>query len=99
MTIVLLIIGLIVAILAVVFALQNPTPTVVTFLLWQTGEVSLALVLLITFAIGMIVAVLVLLPGIIRRSTQLRGMKKKVGEMDKLVSKKEEKPEKSTEES
>jgi len=88
-TVVLLIIGLIVAILAVIFALSNPTPTVITFLFWHTGEVSLALVLLITFAIGVIAAVLVLLPGIIRRSTQLRGMKKKVGQMDKLVNKDE----------
>lgn len=89
MTVVLLIIGLIVAVLAVVFALSNPAPTVVTFLFWHTGEVSLALVLLVTFALGALVAVLVLLPGIIRRGTQLRGLKKKVGQMDKLVNKDE----------
>ena len=89
MTVILLIIGLIVALLAVVFALQNSAPTVVTFLFWPTGEVSLALVLLITFAIGVIAAVLVLLPGIIKRGTQLRGLKKKVSQMDKLVNKDE----------
>jgi uncharacterized integral membrane protein len=87
MTVVLLVIGLIVAILAVIFALQNPVPTVISFLFWQSGEVSLALVLLVTFLIGVVATVLVLLPGIIRRSTQLRGMKKKVGQMDKLVNK------------
>jgi lipopolysaccharide assembly protein A len=89
MTVILLVIGLIVAILAVIFALQNSTPTVINFLFWPTGEVSLALVLLVTFLLGVVATVLVLLPGIIRRNTQLRGMKKKVGQMDKLVNKDE----------
>lgn len=46
-----LIVAIIVAILAVVFALQNAVPITVSFLTWRF-ESSLALVLLITVALG-----------------------------------------------
>jgi len=47
----LLIIALLIAILAVIFALQNAIPVSITFLVWKT-EGSLALVLLVALAVG-----------------------------------------------
>jgi uncharacterized integral membrane protein len=87
MAIVMLIAGLLIALIALVFALQNSDMITVTFLFWETGEVSLALVLLLTFALGFIVSQLVTLPGIIRRSRQIRSHKKKLDEVDKLLDK------------
>jgi len=55
-----------IAILAVVFALQNPTTIGVRFLVWRF-EGSLALVLLVTFACGFIVSALITLYTAIQR--------------------------------
>jgi uncharacterized integral membrane protein len=46
------------AILTVIFALQNPIPVGVIFLVWKF-EGSLALVLMLTFALGALVSSLV----------------------------------------
>jgi uncharacterized integral membrane protein len=43
------------AILTVIFALQNPIPVGVTFLVWKF-EGSLALVLMLTFTLGVLVS-------------------------------------------
>ena len=51
-----LIVALGLAILTVVFALQNTVPVVVTFLIWKF-EGSLAMVLMLTFALGVLVFV------------------------------------------
>lgn len=50
-----LIVALGLAILTVVFALQNTVPVVVTFLIWKF-EGSLAMVLMLTFALGVLVS-------------------------------------------
>lgn len=54
------------AILTVVFALQNSIPVGVTFLVWKF-EGSVALVLMLTFALGVLVSSLVSIPAIVRR--------------------------------
>ena len=48
-----LIVALGLAILTVIFALQNPIPVGVTFFIWKF-EGSLALVLILTFALGVL---------------------------------------------
>ena len=63
----LLIVALGLAILTVIFALQNPIPVGVTFLLWKF-EGSLALVLISTFALGVLVSLLISIPAILKRS-------------------------------
>ena len=50
-----LIVALGLAILTVVFALQNTVPVVVSFLIWKF-EGSLAMVLMLTFALGVLVS-------------------------------------------
>ena len=61
-----LIIALIIAILSVVFAFQNAGPVEVNVLGWKF-ESSLALVLLLSFALGVFVSLLVSIAAGIRR--------------------------------
>lgn len=58
---ILLLLALVLSLVVTVFAVQNNTPVKVAFLGWNvTG--SQALILMITFAIGIIIGVIVMLP-------------------------------------
>ncbi|MFH1575455.1 MAG: LapA family protein [Candidatus Nealsonbacteria bacterium] len=63
----LIIAALIIAIIAVLFALQNASIILISFLAWQF-QGSLALVLLLTFALGFITGLLIILPKLIKKS-------------------------------
>jgi uncharacterized integral membrane protein len=76
-----LIVAIIVAILAVVFALQNAVPITVSFLTWRF-ESSLALVLLITFALGILMSLLVSVPSMIKRKRMISNQKKEIQELE-----------------
>jgi len=69
--------GLILAILAVVFALQNPQPMEVNLLFFRTTG-STALVLILTFAFGVAVGLISSLPGRLRARRELKALRKKV---------------------
>ena len=73
------IIGLVLAILlsviAVIFALQNSEPTAISFLSWDI-VLPLALIILSTFAIGAITALLLTIPGTFRRKRTISALKK-----------------------
>lgn len=60
-----LILGLVFALLCVMFALQNDVPVTVTLLVWRFDG-SLAVVLLVALALGAFVAALVSSPAMIR---------------------------------
>jgi len=62
----LLITTIVILVLVVVFTLQNAESINVNFLLWKL-ESSLALVLFTTFSLGIVVAVLALMPFIMRK--------------------------------
>ncbi|MFH1238673.1 MAG: lipopolysaccharide assembly protein LapA domain-containing protein [bacterium] len=47
-----LIISLVLALLLVIFAVQNPTTVNIKFLGWQTGEIHLIIVILLAVLIG-----------------------------------------------
>ena len=70
-----LIFSLLVAIVAVVFALQNPQMMEVNLLFLET-QGSAALVLLITFVIGVVVGLLSTLPARIRDKRAIKKLKK-----------------------
>ena len=84
-----LIVAIIVAILAVVFALQNAVPITVSFLTWRF-ESSLALVLLITVALGVIISLLVSVPSKIKRMKLISSQKKKIQELESGLQKEAE---------
>ena len=81
-----LILALAFAVVAVIFALGNPTEVTVTFMNWQVTE-SLALVLLVAVALGILIGVLLMLPGTIKRSLALSGEKKKLKGTEKELDK------------
>jgi putative membrane protein len=70
-----LVFSLVLAVLAVVFALQNPQVMEVNLLFFRT-EGSKALVLIITFAIGVVVGLLSMLPGRIRDKRALKKLRR-----------------------
>ncbi|MEA5570598.1 LapA family protein [Calothrix sp. UHCC 0171] len=62
---ILTLLALIIAIAAVTFALQNSAPVAVQFLGWRSLELSMALILLITFSFGVLFGFIVsLFPAI-----------------------------------
>ena len=77
-----LIIALVIALLAVFFAVQNTTMVTVYFFVWQFSS-SLALVLLLSLAIGVILSLLLSLPPLQSRNWQISKLKKRIGEQDK----------------
>jgi uncharacterized membrane protein YciS (DUF1049 family) len=77
-----LILALVIAILAVIFALQNSMTVTITFLVWEvTG--SLSLVLLITLGIGILIGLLVLAPSAIKSSFAVSSNRKRIGALEK----------------
>ncbi|MFM7054205.1 MAG: lipopolysaccharide assembly LapA domain-containing protein [Bacteroidota bacterium] len=62
--------GLIIAALAMIFALQNADPVPVHFFFWKIESVSLAMVLLITFISGVITGLMFLAPRLMKKSNK-----------------------------
>ena len=77
-----LILALILAIIVTIFAVQNSKAVDVSFLTFELNG-SLALVLMITLAIGIIIGILVSAPAAIRRRMEISGLKKNVRKMEK----------------
>lgn len=84
-----IIVALIIAILAVIFAIQNTSITLVTFLIWKF-EGSLSLVLLLAFVLGVIASLLSLLPRIIKKGIIASNQKKENKELGKKLEEKTE---------
>ncbi len=77
-----LIFALLIAVIAVIFALQNTITITISFLAWKvTG--SLSLILLITLAIGATIGLLVLAPSAIKNTLAVSGHRKRIGVLEK----------------
>jgi len=77
-----LIAGFVIAILAVIFALQNSMTVTISFLKWETTG-SLSMVLLITLAIGVVIGLLFLAPSTIKRTFTTSSQRKRIGSLEK----------------
>jgi len=77
-----LVLALLIAILAVILALQNPTNVTVTFLAWKF-ESSLALVLLVAFVLGVVLALVTLVSVVIRKNWTISSQKKKIAQLER----------------
>ena len=77
-----LIAALTIAILTVIFALQNTIPVLVTFMFWEV-EGSLALVLMLTFALGVLVGLMVSIPAMLKRRSAISNQKKNIQEPER----------------
>jgi uncharacterized integral membrane protein len=82
-----LIVALVIAALAVIFALQNTMTVTISFLAWDvTG--SLSLVLLITLAIGALIGLLVLAPSEVKKSIAVSNSRKRIAALEKELDEK-----------
>ncbi len=79
-----LILGIVFAIGAVVFALQNNVAVVVSIALWQF-EGSLALVLLVALGLGVLIAGLLSSPTVIRGQWTASRLRHQVAELEKKL--------------
>jgi len=77
-----LILALLLAIIVTIFAVQNNEPVDVSFLTFELNG-SLALVLMITLALGIIIGILVSAPSSLRRRMEIGGLKKNARRMEK----------------
>lgn len=76
-----LIFALIIAVIAVIFALQNTMTVTISFLAWEiTG--SLSLVLLVTLAIGATIGLLVMTPSVIKNTIAASNHRKRIGMLE-----------------
>lgn len=91
-----LIMAIVIAILAVFFALQNAIPITVSFLTWKF-ESSLALVLLITIALGVLMSLLVSVPSKIKKMKMILNQKKRIQELESALQFKNDVKEKKVE--
>jgi uncharacterized integral membrane protein len=78
-----LIIAVTIAILAIVFALQNDNLVTVKLIFWDLPNANLALVLVLTLIMGLIIGLLFMAPGIYRRNQVISAQKKRILEIEK----------------
>ena len=81
-----LILALAFAVVAVIFALANPMIVPINFFGLQT-EGSLAMFILIAIGVGIVIGVLLMTPGAIKRNLALAGQKKKLKGAEKELDK------------
>jgi putative membrane protein len=81
--------ALIIAVLAAIFALQNPDPTFIRLFTWQFNA-PLALVLFVTLGLGVIVGLLVVVPSVVRREMKLRQKNKRIHELESSLEEAQE---------
>jgi putative membrane protein len=87
---VLLIFSLIVAIIAVGFAVQNSETATIQFLFW-TWEIPLAFALLLSMLLGALISILASLPAMTRSKLALRRQRKQQSELDSGLKSQQEK--------
>ncbi|MGK7890609.1 MAG: lipopolysaccharide assembly LapA domain-containing protein [Leptolyngbyaceae cyanobacterium] len=76
-----LVLALMVAFLAIIFALQNASPVTVIIGFWQITA-SLALILLLTLGVGLISGLLVSMPTIIQRNWKISRYKRQINQLE-----------------
>lgn len=82
-----LILALVLAIVAVVFALQNTQLMTVNLVVYET-QGSTALILILTFGLGVLVGLISTLPSRLRARRRLRELEQRQGEMEASASSK-----------
>ncbi len=84
-----LILAAIIAVAIALFAIQNATPVVVSFLLWRF-ESSLAVVIILAITAGIAITWLITIPSRIRRRRELGEKSRRVEELERRVKELEE---------
>ncbi|MGD1931718.1 MAG: lipopolysaccharide assembly protein LapA domain-containing protein [Leptolyngbyaceae cyanobacterium] len=81
--------ALVIAFLAILFALQNTNLVTIQLFLWEYRQ-SLALILLVTLAIGVIIGLLVSVPALIRRNLKTARVQKQADSLTDTIQAKEQ---------
>jgi uncharacterized integral membrane protein len=68
------------------FGIQNPTPVNVRFLHFQSGFVPLYVIMLISTLIGMLLVILMGLPGRIQRQLEARRLRHQLADAEKHIA-------------
>lgn len=76
-----LVLALIIALVAVVFTIQNTAMVTVTFLVWELNH-SLAFIFLLAILAGVLISQFVSVPGKVKRTMENTNQKKKIKELD-----------------
>jgi uncharacterized integral membrane protein len=85
------VLALLLALLVTVFAVQNNAVIDVSFLFWGVAG-SLALVLMITLTLGILIGVLLMLPGAVRRRLEAGELRRSVRSLEQQASRPPEPP-------
>jgi lipopolysaccharide assembly protein A len=85
MTIFILILALILAIVAVAFALQNPLIVIATFFTLNMKG-SLALFVLIGVGVGFVIGVLAMLPSVLKAALTVSHHRKQISKLEKSLN-------------
>ncbi|GAB4530375.1 MAG: hypothetical protein Fur0018_17660 [Anaerolineales bacterium] len=80
-----ILLALLIALVAVVFALQNATTVTLAFLTWQF-QGSLALLLLLTLAVGFVVGWLAATPSLIRSRLEKGALRKQITSLEERLN-------------
>ncbi len=81
-----LVFSLLIAAVAVIFAVQNATIITISFLVWEF-QGSLALILLVALATGALINFLASLPSRIKRQLAAKSQKKRITELEAKLAK------------
>jgi putative membrane protein len=76
-----LILSLLIAVALVLFAVQNSAIVTVNFLSFHYNG-SLALILVVVFALGLLSGILISMPSLVRKSSALREQKRRVKQLE-----------------
>jgi putative membrane protein len=76
-----LILSLLIAIVLVLFAVQNSVIVTVSFLSFHYSG-SLALILVVVFALGLLAGILISVPSLFRKSSALREQKRRLKQLE-----------------
>ena len=80
-----IVLALLIAIAIVVFALQNSAIVTISFLAFHYNG-SLALTLVIVFTCGLLVGILISVPALLRKSSELREQKRRVRQLEESIT-------------
>ena len=80
-----LIISLVIAVLGVVFALQNAVPITLSLLVWKINS-SLALVLLVALAAGVLISFLATLPSLLKGGWTVSSQKRQIKRLEAQIA-------------
>ena len=81
-----IVLALLIALAIVLFALQNSAIVTVSFLSFHYNG-SLALILVVVFTLGLLAGILISIPSLLRKSSDLREQKRRVKQLEESITK------------